>query len=127
MPRFLVFLLSLSLFAALAKADVEQASPQRFSSLIQQDNVILVDVRTQAEANSEKLAGSQVIDFYASDFAERIQELPRDKTLLLYCRSGNRSGKTAAFLHSKGFAKLVNLEGGIIAWKAARLPVVSSE
>ncbi len=114
----------ISIFATLSLyADIEQANPIRFSELIATENTLLIDVRTPAEAKEARIKNSIVIDFYSELFAEKIQELPKDKILLLYCRSGNRSGKTAVFLESKGYQNLVNLAGGINAWKIEALPV----
>ncbi len=114
-----------TLLAATLSADIQQASPQQFAALIGTEDTLLIDVRTPAETKEAKLGNAQELDFNAKGFAEKLLELPRDKTLLIYCRSGNRSGQAAAFLESKGYTRIVNLTGGIIAWKAAKLPVVS--
>jgi rhodanese-related sulfurtransferase len=53
----------------------------------------------------------------------RWKELPRDRTLLLICRSGVRSGKACEQLRALGVDAVVNLAGGMIAWNHARLPV----
>ncbi len=75
----------------------------------------VVDVRTPEEAALARL-----------DFTDRLhphdtildiaEELPRDKDLLLYCRSGGRSARAATALAQVGFRRLYNLEGGINAW-----------
>lgn len=117
----------LALFAlsAVLKAEIEKATPAQFAKLMEEEGAVLVDVRSPQETKQGKLEGALEFDFYANAFAEAIQTLPRDKTLLLYCRSGNRSGQAAALLHSKGYKKLVNLDGGILAWRAASLPLNS--
>lgn len=50
----------------------------------------------------------------------------KSKTLILVCRSGNRSGKAASALQNAGFARLVNMTGGMLAWNAAGLPVAKA-
>ncbi len=120
-------LLSFFLLNASLNAAIEQATPSEFAALIEKGNTVLVDVRTPAETKQEKLAGALEFDFLADDFAQQIESLPKDKTVLLYCRSGNRSGKAAKLLESKGYQKLVNLDGGIKAWKAADLPLATEE
>ena len=56
------------------------------------------------------------IDFKAADFIENISALNKNKTLLIYCRSGNRSGKAAKIMDSLGFTKIYDLEGGFMNW-----------
>jgi rhodanese-related sulfurtransferase len=60
-----------------------------------------------------------------SEFEARYLDLPRDRQLLMICRSGGRSLRAAAFLAQQGFARVANVDGGMIAWKAAGLPVRS--
>jgi rhodanese-related sulfurtransferase len=55
--------------------------------------------------------------------AARQGELPRDRELIMVCRSGNRSGTAAAQLRRAGFAPVRNMAGGMIAWARAGLPV----
>lgn len=127
MRKFCQLLCLFSLLIPTLQAEVEQAEPKAFAALIETEDTVLVDVRTPGETAIEKLTGAMELDFYAGDFAAKILTLPREKTLLLYCRSGNRSGKAAAFLESNGYQNLVNLGGGIIAWKAAKMPVTSKK
>ncbi|MDQ8187520.1 rhodanese-like domain-containing protein [Pelagicoccus sp. SDUM812002] len=125
-----VFLSAISLFLSFAPplfSETEQAEANRFAALIEKENTLLVDVRTPDETRQEKIEGAIEFDFYADDFAQKVLQLPKDKTLLLYCRSGNRSGQAAQLLESKGYDQLVNLEGGIKAWKEANLPIVNDE
>ena len=55
-----------------------------------------------------------------------LEKLPKDKTIAIYCRSGRRSANAAGKLADVGY-KCVNLKGGIIAWKEANMPVITSE
>lgn len=80
------------------------------------EDALLVDVRTPAEIAEESIDGHIAINFQSSDFPTKILELPSDKTLFIYCRSGNRSGQACRYLASKGYDKLVNLKGGMLAW-----------
>jgi len=56
------------------------------------------------------------IDFNASDFESKIAALDKDKEYLMYCRSGNRSGRACKMMQKKGFKNLYNLEKGYSAW-----------
>jgi len=59
-----------------------------------------------------------------AQFAERTKYLDKNKTLLVYCAAGGRSGQAAEWLKEQGFKEVVNLQGGITAWNAAGKPVV---
>ena len=67
-----------------------------------------------------------MIDFYRDDFADQLAALDRDTPYVLYCRSGNRSGQAAAMMKDLGFSSVQEIDGGIIAWQAADLPVVTN-
>ena len=66
---------------------------------------------------------SELLAFYAGDFANRLADLDRSLPYFVYCRSGNRSGQTLDMMRDLGFEEVYNLEGGIIAWNEAGLPV----
>lgn len=83
---------------------------------------VILDVRTPGEFRAGKIADAQLLDFY-SDFETAIQNLPRDKTYFVYCRSGVRSVGACEIMEALGFAKCLNLEGGIIEWHDAGLPI----
>jgi rhodanese-related sulfurtransferase len=65
-----------------------------------------------------------MIDFYSPDFADQLAELDPEASYLLYCRSGNRSGRTTEIMADLGFTDVADVDGGILAWTAAGLPVV---
>lgn len=81
----------------------------------------LIDVREPDEWAVGHVAGARHIPL--ADLPTRLAEIPRDQPVLLFCRSGNRSGKATAFLRQQGYAQATNVEGGIIAWQGAGLPV----
>jgi rhodanese-related sulfurtransferase len=56
------------------------------------------------------------IDYNSSDFEQQLDGLDKSKTYLVYCRSGNRSGKACHTMLDKGFKQVYNLDGGISAW-----------
>jgi phage shock protein E len=78
---------------------------------IKKGKVILVDVRTPEEYKAGHLKYSQNIDFKKEDFKNKIVELDKNKTVYLYCRTGNRSGKTADILKKSGYANVYNIGG----------------
>lgn len=95
-----------------------------FTSLIAQDGVQIIDVRTPDEYASGHLAGATNIDVQGS-FAAGIADLDKDATYALYCRSGVRSDTARQTMLDAGFTDVVDLSGGIVAWTQAGQPVVT--
>ena len=91
---------------------------EEFDKLSKQDDTIVLDVRTPEEKVEGFIDGATQINIMGPDFAEKIKSLDKDKTYLVYCRSGNRSGTACGFMASNGFDNLYNLEGGIQAWNS---------
>jgi rhodanese-related sulfurtransferase len=86
-------------------------------------NGIILDVRTPGEVAQGKIPGSMAMDYYAPDFLTKVNELPKDKEIYLYCAVGARSGEAASLLIEKGFTKVYHLSGGIQAWAQAGQPI----
>lgn len=81
------------------------------------EEYILVDVRTPKEYWEGHIEDARNIDFLnLPEFEAGFRELDTMKTLMIYCRSGNRSRKSAAKLQEMGFRKIYDLEGGYRAW-----------
>jgi rhodanese-related sulfurtransferase len=93
--------------------------------LIQQPppGLVVLDVRTPDEFAAGHLGGAVLVDFYDEDFPARVAALDRAPAYLVYCRSGARSAKTAELMAQLGFAEVSDLDGGILAWADAGLPV----
>lgn len=102
--------------------EVKVVTTQEMKSLIEMDDVQLVDVRTKKEFETEHIQASQNIDVRSPNFDEEITRLDKDKPVLVYCRTGKRSTKCAEKLKDAGFVKIYNLSGGITKWKYEGLP-----
>jgi len=89
------------------------------------DDLVVLDVRTPEEFAEGHLEGAVLVDFYAADFAEQLAALDTDVPYLVYCRSGNRSGQALGVMEQLGFASAVDVDGGIVAWADAGLPVTT--
>ncbi len=87
----------------------------------------ILDVRTPTEYVAGHIPGAMLLNFNSPDFAARAETLPRDKTYLIYCRSGMRSSKAAAILREKGISRVLEIQGGIIEWQNAGQPVTRDE
>ena len=83
---------------------------------IQDSDYTLIDVRTQDEFDLGHIDGAINLDFYSETFQNDILSLPKNETIVLYCRTNNRSSKTANILKENGFKKISVLEGGITDW-----------
>lgn len=96
----------------------EQLSPQEFKNQLSEDqNGILLDVRTPEEFAENKIENAINIDIYG-DFVKEIEKLDKSKNYYLYCRSGARSATACQFISTNGFeGKIYNLQGGILAWE----------
>jgi len=89
------------------------------------DDLVILDVRTPEEYAEGHLEGAVLVDFYDADFADQLAELDPDVPYLVYCRSGNRSGQTLPIMEQLQFGSASDIDGGIIAWADAGLPIVA--
>ena len=83
---------------------------------IQGSDYTLIDVRTQDEFDLGHIDSAINLDFYSETFQNDILSLPKNETIVLYCRTNNRSSKTANILKENGFKEISVLEGGITDW-----------
>lgn len=74
----------------------------------------LIDVRTEAEVAQGVIDGAIHIPLHLLPL--RASDIPQDKPVVVYCRSGARSAQACAFMASKGYGNMYNLAGGIMAW-----------
>ncbi|MFN7964986.1 MAG: molybdopterin-synthase adenylyltransferase MoeB [Acidobacteriota bacterium] len=87
---------------------------QLAARLFEADPPFLLDVRETWEWDLGHLDGATLIPI--GDLPERLEELPRDREIVVYCKVGARSDWAANFLRARGFSNIRNLEGGIMAW-----------
>ncbi|MEA3274875.1 MAG: rhodanese-like domain-containing protein [Pseudomonadota bacterium] len=84
------------------------------SRLAAGDDLYLVDIRTPGEVAQGAIPNAQHLPMHLIPL--RMSELPKDRDVVLYCRSGARSYHACSYLAQQGFENVVNLRGGIIAW-----------
>ena len=90
----------------------------------EESELIIIDIRTPGEFKSGHLAKSVLIDFYSQTFAENLSRLNKEKTYLIYCRSGNRSSKSLEIFKKLKFQKVYHMASGIRAWQSGGFPIV---
>jgi rhodanese-related sulfurtransferase len=95
--------------------DVREAA-----AVLDAKSAVALDVRERTEWDAGHLPVSRHIPL--GDLGSRMSELPRERTIVVVCRSGNRSRTATAALRRAGF-DAENLDGGLKAWQAARLPL----
>lgn len=76
---------------------------------------VLLDIRNPQEYDNEHIQGS--INIPLNKLPKKIQTLPKDKTIICVCRSGSRSREAVHILHAAGYEDVINLMGGIMAWR----------
>lgn len=129
MLKPIALLLVLSLGACAGSPSGENLSTQSFDSaataLAKDPKFVLVDVRTPGEFATGHLQDAKLVDFHGANFAGEIGRFPRDAKILLYCRSGNRSGQAVRLMKDMGFQDVRHMLGGMNAWKAEARPVAN--
>jgi rhodanese-related sulfurtransferase len=116
--------LSLAASVAMAgDAGVKSLTQDAFLALPQQgaDAPFVLDVRTPEEYASGYVPGAANIPY--DQIASRLSEVPKDKEVVLYCRSGRRAQMAAEVLASNGYKDLAHLQGDILAWTESGRPV----
>lgn len=96
-------------------------APSDVARRLASGEVVLVDVRERFEWDEARIPGAIHVPLH--ELLDRIGDLPRDRLVVLQCRSGNRSRHAADVLAGMGHANLANLDGGILAWARAGHPV----
>ena len=117
--------LTAALFFLACNSNAQNVDANAFEQKINAGGVQVLDVRTAGEYNGSHLKNVMLADWTnKAQFEERVKYLDKNKTLLVYCAAGGRSGQAAVWLKEQGFKEVVNLKGGITAWNAAGKPVV---
>jgi len=109
-------------------ATIEDITPQEAFTLIQNNqnnpDFVIIDVRTPGEFTEEHIENATNIDFYSEAFRDMLNNLDKNKTYLIYCQVGGRSGSALGIMAELNFKEVYNILGGIIAWAAEGLPIV---
>jgi len=89
------------------------------------NGVQLIDVRTEEEFTAGHIGYAQLIDWYKPlSFQQKVNQLNKNKPVLLYCRTGVRSAAAKQWLSSHGFTQVMDLSGGIESWQQRGFPVL---
>jgi len=102
-------------------AATERVSAPLVAERLATGEPLVIDVRTPAEREQKFIAGS--ISIPLNHLAEHVDELPKDRPLVVYCAGGYRSSIAASLLQQRGWTRISEIAGGLAAWEAANLPV----
>lgn len=105
-----------------ASAAVRNLTASDYQQLLKKSpNLFLLDVRTPGENAEMRIKGSHLIPI--DQVQARINEIPRDRPVVVYCATAVRSGQVARYLDSRGYPEVYNLTGGIMGWQVRGFPV----
>lgn len=105
---------------------IENITPEEAYISIQENkdnpNFVILDVRTPEEFLGEYIENAVNLDYYSDTFRNDLDKLDKNKTYLIYCRSGRRSENALNIMKELDFREAYNMSGGIIKWKSEGLP-----
>jgi len=120
-----IFLLSLFLLACSPSDNtaINQLSPIASAGLQSNDFAVIIDVRSNREWDNQRIPGA--IHIPLGELKGRMDELKsfEGKQLIMQCAVGGRSSKAVEILQEAGFSDVSNMNGGIVAWQKANLPI----
>jgi len=117
----LVLMLMLALATHVWGAEKNIMSREVKALLDSNKNIYLLDVRTPQEYSQGRLAGSVLIP--VGEFERRIGEVPKNKTIIVYCAVGARSKPVASFLSQQGYRDVYHMTDGIVGWYRNGFPI----
>lgn len=98
------------------------ATPSEFAEAIKKPGIFILDVRPAADFEKTHIPGAFNIDVTEEDFIPQVEKnIPKDKTVAVYCNTGKRSALATQQLEKLGY-NVINLENGITSWIAAKYP-----
>ncbi len=122
MKRIVLFIIMMLMIASQVCAAEKDITSRDAKALLDSNKaVFLLDVRTQQEYSQGRLNGSVLIPI--GELERRINEVPKDKTILVYCTVGGRSRSAATILAKRGYKDVFNMSDGIAGWYRNGFPV----
>ena len=122
--RNTIFFALLALAAACNQtSSAQNLDAKEFQSLMEDtDNKVILDVRTPQEYNVNHIKDAVNLNIYDRDFEAKANELDKDKTVFVYCKSGGRSNEAVKILEKNGY-EVYNLNGGLLKWQSNGLAI----
>lgn len=100
-----------------AQIKFKRMNVAEFRQAIQQEDIQLIDVRTEKEYNQGHIENAIHMDVLLPSFKKDLVKLYKNKPIYLYCKSGRRSITALRILQKNGFENVCDLKGGFLAWE----------
>lgn len=121
-------LTTIVLLSAACAQDKDKLSVDEFDLKLQQTpEAQVVDVRTPEEFKKNHVKGALNVNINSDEFEKQVAALDKTKPVMVYCLSGGRSEKAAAYMRKQGFSKVYEMDGGMMKWAALNKPFEASE
>jgi thioredoxin 1 len=114
-----LLLLVVSLNACAQNPAIKTIKVAEYSEAVRTDTAQIIDVRTADEYSGGHIPYSKNMDQAEDNFTELIKTLDKEKPVYIYCLSGGRSANAAKVMVENGFKNIINLDGGVMAWRLA--------
>jgi len=118
---------ALLVLGALAAYPCFAAQPKNIGSvqvkalLAKEKKILILDVRTPEEFRQARLHGALLIPL--GELERRVQEVPRDRPILVYCSVGARSATAAGLLSARGYREVYQMSDGLVGWYNNGFPI----
>ena len=116
LKNFILFFVIISFSCSNSEVEVNKITSEKLIFLLKTQDIQLIDVRRLSEYNVGHIEGALNIDFYKSSFVDSVNELDKSKLTVVYCKSGNRSNKSALIMDSLGFIEIYDFNKGMNGW-----------
>lgn len=114
---FFLFVASLFCLLSQAQTQVKNVDAAAFKTYIDNKQGVLIDLRTPEEIEKKgMIKGAIQLDYLAKNSEKEIEKLDKNKSYLIYCAGGGRSGECAELMTKLGFKEVINLEKGYGEW-----------
>lgn len=110
------------------KSHMGTISPQNAFKFIKEhendSNLVILDVRPRDEFEIEHIHGALNLDYDGHEFKKKVSNIDKEKSYIIYCRSGVRGEYFRGIMRELGFHQVYNILGGFVGWKVTKLPLV---
>ena len=118
-PKILVLILSFVFIFSCennTEAFIKNITVEEMTTLVNEQEVQILDVRTDEEVSHGTIPKAVHIDYYSPSFEQDVAKLDKDQPVLVYCKAGGRSSSGATKMKKLGFKKIYNLRHGYDSW-----------
>tara|TARA_B110000305_G_scaffold78863_1_gene88755 strand:+ start:2886 stop:3281 length:396 start_codon:yes stop_codon:yes gene_type:complete len=125
--NFILFFVIISLSCSNVEVEVNKINTEKLIFMLKTQDIQLIDVRRLGEYNHGHIEGALNIDFYKPTFVDSVNKLDKSKLTVVYCKSGNRSNKSALIMDSLGFTEIYDFNKGMNGWLSSENSIVRSD